>query len=192
MSPTKLWSSQIRFKNFWFKKEFTSRKFEFKGRQKISGWKWRFWFKIWFKEKRSPIKLWSSQNPVQNPGSRRIYLLQKVKGCRRGPAALTRGSNMGIMPYGLIFIWSLGGFLFKHRCIHQREHSITTLLMRLSSQYYHKSTALVTSVIRLSSQYYHKGPKRVCFTAQLKHGYALSIAHNITWGLCLNHSHTSW
>jgi len=27
---------------------------------------------------------------------------------------------------------SLGGFLFKHRCIHQREHSITTLLTRLS------------------------------------------------------------
>jgi len=27
---------------------------------------------------------------------------------------------------------SLGGFLFKHRCIHQREHSVTTLLTGLS------------------------------------------------------------
>ena len=45
---------------------------------------------------------------------------------------MMRGSNMGILPYGLIFIWSLGGFMFKHRCIHQREHSVTTLLTRLS------------------------------------------------------------
>ena len=36
-SPTKLWSSQIRFKNVRFKKELASRKFEFKGHQKISG-----------------------------------------------------------------------------------------------------------------------------------------------------------
>ena len=43
----------------------------------------------------SPTKLGSSQYPVQNPGSRRIYLLQKVKGCRRGPVAMMRGSNMG-------------------------------------------------------------------------------------------------
>ena len=110
-SPTKLWSSQIRFKNFRFKKELTSRKFEFKGRQKNSGWKWRFWFKIRFKGKMSPTKLWSSQYPVQNPGSRRIYLLQKVKGCRRGPAAMMRGSNMGILPYWLIILlitWGLG------------------------------------------------------------------------------------
>ena len=34
-SPTKLWSSQIRFKNVRFKKESTSRKFEFKGHKKI-------------------------------------------------------------------------------------------------------------------------------------------------------------
>ena len=40
-SPTKLWSFQIRFKNFRFKKELTSRKIEFKGCQKISGSKWR-------------------------------------------------------------------------------------------------------------------------------------------------------
>ena len=109
-SPTKLWSSQIRFKNFRFKKELTSRKFEFKGRQKISGWKWRFRFKIRFKGKMSPTKLWSSQYPVQNPGSRRIYLLQKVKGCRRGPAAMMRGSNMGILPYWpniLLITWGL-------------------------------------------------------------------------------------
>ena len=48
---------------------------------------------------------------VQNPGSRRIYLLQKVKGCRRGPAAMMRGSNMGILPYWLIILlitWGLG------------------------------------------------------------------------------------
>ena len=47
----------------------------------------------------SPTKLWSSQYPVQDPGSRRIYLLQKIKNCRRGPAATMRGSNMGIPPY---------------------------------------------------------------------------------------------
>ena len=112
-SPTKLWSSQIRFKNVRFKKELTSRKFEFKGRQKISGWKWRFRFKIRFKGKMSPTKLWSSQYPVQNPGSRRIYLLQKVKGCRRGPAAMMRGSNMGIMPYWLLIsliTWGLWSY----------------------------------------------------------------------------------
>ena len=110
-SPPKLWSSQIRFENVRFKKKLTSRKFEFKGRQKISNWKWRFRFKIWFKGKMSPIKHWSSQYPVQNPGSRRIYLLQKVKSCRRGPAAMMRGSNMGIMPYWLIILlitWGLG------------------------------------------------------------------------------------
>ena len=78
------------------------------------------------------------------------------------------GSNMGILPYWLI-IWLIT--------------AVTTLLIQLSSQYYHKSTALVTSVIRLSSQYYHKGPKRVCCTAQLKHRCPLSTAHNITWGL---------
>ena len=157
----KLGSSQIRFKNFRFKKELTSRKFEFKGRQKISGWKWRFRFKVRFKWKMSPTKLWSSQYPVPNPGSRRIYLLQKVKGCQRGPAALTRGSNMGILPYRLIFIWSLGSFLFKHRCVHQREHSVTTLLMQLSSQYY------------------YKGPKRVCRTTQLKHRHPASTAQKL-------------
>ena len=63
-SPTKLWSAQIRFKNVRFKKELTSRKFEFKGRQKISGWKWRFRFKIRFKGKMSPPKHWSSQYPI--------------------------------------------------------------------------------------------------------------------------------
>ena len=73
-------------------------------------------------------------NPVQNPGSRRIYLLQKVKGCSRGPVALTRGSNISILPYRLIFIWSLGGFLFKHRCVHQTEHSVTTLLIRHTTE----------------------------------------------------------
>ena len=57
--------------------------------------------------------------------------------------------------------------------------TVTTLLIRLSSQYYHKSTTLVTSVIRLSSQYYHKGPKRVCCTAQLKHGYPALLAYHI-------------
>ena len=93
-SPTKLWSAQIRFNNVQFKKELNSRKFEFKGLQKISGWKWIFRFKIRFKGKMSPTKLWSSQYPVQNPGSRRIYLLQKVKGCRRGPVAMMHGSNM--------------------------------------------------------------------------------------------------
>ena len=98
-SPTKLWSAQIHFNNVRFKKELTSRKFEFKDRQKIFGWKWRFWFKIPVKGKMSPTKLWSSQYPVQNPGSRRIYLLQKVKGCQRGPAAMMRGSNMDILPY---------------------------------------------------------------------------------------------
>ena len=49
--------------------------------------------------------------PVQNPGSRSIYLLQKVNGCRRGPAAMMRGSNMGITPYWfiiLLFTWGLG------------------------------------------------------------------------------------
>ena len=110
-SSTKLWSSQIRFKNVRFKKELTSRKFELKGRQKISDWKWRFRFTIRFKGKMSPTKLWSSQYPVKNPGSRRIYLLQKVKGCQRGPAAMMRGSNMGIMPYWLIILlitWGLG------------------------------------------------------------------------------------
>ena len=110
-SPTKLWSAQIRFNNVRFKKELTSCKFEFKDRQKISGWKWRFRFKIRFKGKMSPTKLWSSQYPVQNPGSRRIYLLQKVKGCQRGPAAMMRGSNMGILPYWLIILlitWGLG------------------------------------------------------------------------------------
>ena len=49
----------------------------------------------------SPTKLCSSQYPVQNLGSRGIYLLQKVKGCRRGLAAMMRGSNMGILPYGV-------------------------------------------------------------------------------------------
>ena len=76
-SPPKIWCAQIQFNNVRFKKELTSRKFEFKGRQKISGWKWRFRFKIQFKGKMSPTKLWSSQYPVQDPGSRRIYLLQK-------------------------------------------------------------------------------------------------------------------
>ena len=98
-SPTKLWSAQIRFNNVRFKRELTSRKFDFKGRQKISGWKWRFRFKVRFKGKMSPTKLWSSRYLVQNPGSRRIYLLQEVKGCRRGPVAMMRGSNMGIPPY---------------------------------------------------------------------------------------------
>ena len=110
-SPTKLWSSQIWFENVRFKKELTSRKFELKGRQKISGWKWRFRFKFRFKGKMSPTKLWSSQYPVQNSGSRRIYLLQKIKGCQRGLAAMMRGSNMGIMPYWLIILlitWGLG------------------------------------------------------------------------------------
>ena len=37
-------------------------------------------------------------------GSRRIYPLQKVKGCQRGPAAMMRGSNMGILPYWLIIL----------------------------------------------------------------------------------------
>ena len=104
-------SAQIRFNNVRFKRELTSHKFEVKGRQKISGWKWRFRFKIRFKGKMSPTKLWSSQYPVQNPGSRRIYLLQKVKGCQRGPAAMMRGSNMGILPYWLIILlitWGLG------------------------------------------------------------------------------------
>ena len=115
-SPTKLWSSQIRFKNVRFKKELTSRKFEFKGRQKISGWKWRFRFKIRFKGKMSPTNPWSSQYPVQNPGSRRIYLLQKVKNCQRGPAAMMRSSNMGIPPYWpdiLLITW--GPLLHKAR-----------------------------------------------------------------------------
>ena len=110
-SPTKLWSAQIRFNNVRFKKELNSRKFEFKGRQKISGWKWRFRFKIRFKGKMSPTKLWSSQYPVQNPGSRRIYLLQKVKSCRRGLTAMMCGSNMGIPPYWpiiLLITWGLG------------------------------------------------------------------------------------
>ena len=40
-SPTKLWSAQIRFNNVLFKKELTFHKFEFKGRQKISGLKRR-------------------------------------------------------------------------------------------------------------------------------------------------------
>ena len=104
------WSSQIRFKNFRFKKGLTSRKFEFKDRQKISGWKWRFRFKIRIKGKMSPTKFWSSQYPVQDPGSRRIYLLQKVKNCRRGPAAMMRGSNMGILPSWpniLLITWGL-------------------------------------------------------------------------------------
>ena len=56
LSPTKLWSSQIRFKNFRFKKELTSRKFELKGRQKISGWKWIFRFTIRFKKNLSLAK----------------------------------------------------------------------------------------------------------------------------------------
>ena len=43
-------------------------------------------------------------------GSRRIYLLQKIKGCQRGPAAMMRASNMGIMPHWLIILlitWGL-------------------------------------------------------------------------------------
>jgi len=50
-------------------------------------------------------------NPDLNPDSRRIYLLQKVKGCQRGPAVMMRSSNMGIMPYWLIILlitWGLG------------------------------------------------------------------------------------
>ena len=94
-------------------------KFEFKGRQKIFGWKWRFWFKIRFKGKISPTKLWSSQYPVQDPGSRRIYLLQKVKSCRRGPVAMMYGSNMGIPPYWLIILLITWGLqLRKQSSVH--------------------------------------------------------------------------
>ena len=100
-SPTKLWSSQIRFKNVRFKKELTSRKFEFKGRQKISGWKWRFRFKIRFKGKMSPTKLWSSQYPVQNPGSvKKFQVIRKDPGLKSGSRevslteALKSGSNI--------------------------------------------------------------------------------------------------
>ena len=77
----------------------------------------------------SPTKLWSSQYPVQNPGSRRIYLLQKVKGCRRGPAAMMRGSNMGILPYWpniLLITWGLllhkaGSLFFFTSCVVTRR-----------------------------------------------------------------------
>ena len=64
--------------------------------------------------------------------SRKIRVLRKIKGCQRELAAMMRSSNMGILPYGLSLLWLLGGFLFKHRCIHQREHSVTTLLTGLS------------------------------------------------------------
>ena len=129
LPPTKLWSAQIRFNNVRFKKELTSRKFEFKGRQKISGWKWRFRFKIRFKGKMSSTKLWISQYPVQNPDSRRIYLLQKVKNCQRGPAAMMRGSNMGILPYWpniLLITWGLllhkaGSLFFFTSCVVTRR-----------------------------------------------------------------------
>ena len=77
----------------------------------------------------SPTKLWSSQYPVQNSGSRRIYLLQKVKGCQRGPAAMMRSSNMGIMPYWpniLLITWGLllhkaGSLFFFTSCVVTRR-----------------------------------------------------------------------
>ena len=40
---------------------------------------------------------------------REVRVLRKIKGCQRELAAMMRGSNMGILPYGLILlvIWGL-------------------------------------------------------------------------------------
>ena len=55
---------------------------------------------IWFK---IPVKKESI--------SRKFEFSGKIKGCQRELAAMMHGSNMGILPYGLILLWSLGGFL---------------------------------------------------------------------------------
>ena len=67
----------------------------------------------------SPTNLLSCKYPVQNLGSRRIYLLQKVKCCRRGPVAMMHGSNMGIPPYWLIILLVTWGLqLTKRSSVH--------------------------------------------------------------------------
>ena len=113
-SPTKLWSFQIRFKNFRFKKELTSRKIEFKGCQKISGSKWRM--------------------PVCNPAQRKSVLPQSFEAlsirfkipvqeefisCKKLKVA-----EEDLLPWcavqtwvsrliGLSYYWSYGGFCYK-------------------------------------------------------------------------------
>ena len=107
----------------------------------------------------SPTNLWSCQYPVQNPGSRRIYLLQKIKGCEEDLLPCRAVQTWVILPYWLIILLITWGLLFIKR----------------SSDYI---------LIRLSSQYYHKGPKRVFCTSQLKHRHPASTTQKyITWGL---------
>ena len=103
----------------------------------------------------SPTKLWSSQSPVQEE----FISSKKLKVAEEGLLPWCVVQTWVILPYWLIILLITWGLLFIKR----------------SSDYI---------LIRLSSQYYHKGPKRVCCTAQLKHRHPMSIAQKyITWGL---------
>ena len=101
----------------------------FKGRQKISGSKWRFRFKIQLKRHLFPAKLWSSQNrfnirlkvnlsltklwgyqyPVQKELiSRKVEISDKLMVIKENLLPWCTVQNMGILPYGLSCYGHLG------------------------------------------------------------------------------------
>ena len=109
----------------------------FKGRQKISGSKWRFRFKIQLKRHLSPAKLWSSQNrfnirlkvnlsltklcgsqypvsefPVQKELiSRKFEFSDKLMVTKENLLPWCMVQKHGYPALRLILLWSLGGFL---------------------------------------------------------------------------------
>jgi len=122
-SPTKFWSAQIRFNNVRFKKELTSRKFEFKGRQKISGWKWRFRFKIRFKGKMSPTALKLSISGSRSRFKKNLPLAKKLKITEEDllPWCAVQTWVSGLI--GLTYYLSHGGSRFVKRGIYSLYHA---------------------------------------------------------------------
>ena len=128
-SPTKLSSAQIWFKNVRFKKELTSRKFELKGRQKISGWKWRFRFAILFKGRlfsHKALKL--SLSGSRSRFKKNLSLAKRLKITEEDLLPWCAVQTWVSCLIGLTYYWSHGGFCFIKRglCLshHARLHGV--------------------------------------------------------------------